>query len=100
MKPEILKAIEELRRDVEYYGFPGSVEPVISFLESAERERDEVEAMRDKIEAALATLCDGAHGQQYDPSWIRPKQMGVQAIKDCMTQAYHQLHDAIKPKEL
>ena len=44
------------------------------------------------VERAIDNLSEGVNGQQYDPSWIRPRSMTRKEISDACEQAYHVMH--------
>jgi hypothetical protein len=50
-------------------------------------------------EQAILYLTEGGSGEQYDPSWMRPRKMTVDEIKDSCIKAYHQMNEVKRELE-
>ncbi len=54
--------------------------------------RSNRQEMIDLVDLALHCLERAGSGKEYDPSWIRPKQMSAVEVKESAIQAYHIMH--------
>jgi hypothetical protein len=50
-------------------------------------------------EQAILYLAEGGSGEQYDPSWMRPRKMTVEEIKDSCIKAYHWMNEVKRELE-
>jgi hypothetical protein len=51
-------------------------------------------------EQALSYLDQGGNASVYDPSWIRPKALSQQEVKEACIQAYHWIHKLLEQLRL
>lgn len=69
-------------------------------VKDVEALKTKIEHMQHCCEMALQNLDKGSIGKQYDPSWIRPRQMAISEVKECCEQAYHWINRAIASETL